>query len=96
MKLILALEITFWLFITYLVVRQVVVPLWKNEQMFPMFRKRRDLEVKLKATKTAVGDYELLQQIRAEAEKLPNPEPPTQILPKSSPIKSTAKKTTKR
>jgi hypothetical protein len=76
MRLILALELTFWILVTYFIIRQVVVPLWKNEKMFPMFRTRRDLEVKLRDTRTAVGDFEVYQKIKEEAEKLPAPEAP--------------------
>lgn len=96
MKLILALEIVFWLAVAYFIIRQIVVPLWNNEKTFPMFRARRDLERKLRDTKTAVGDYEVFQQIRAEVEKLPTPEPPTEILPKSPPQKKTRQKSAKR
>jgi hypothetical protein len=99
MKLILTLELIFWLFVAYFIIRQIVVPLWKNEKTLPMFRTRRELEAKLRDTKTAVGDYEVFQQIRAEAEKLPPPvapDTPTQILPKTSPVKTTPRKPAKR
>lgn len=101
MKLIFALEIIFWLAAAYVIFRQIVVPLWNNEKTFPIFRARRKLEKKLRDTHTAVGDYELFQQIRSEAEKLPAPEPPpmeapTQILPKKLSVSKTRQKSVKR
>jgi hypothetical protein len=72
------LEASLALLVAIIVISQIIVPGFKSEKLFPVFRKRRRLESDLALVRTEVADQELMQRIREEASKLPPaPLPPT-------------------
>ncbi|RJQ14758.1 hypothetical protein C4553_00330 [Candidatus Parcubacteria bacterium] len=53
----------------YAAVTQVVIPLWKNTPLFPFFRRKRQLEVRITEARGAVEEADLEQSLkRTEAE----------------------------
>lgn len=70
MKFIAALEIVFWLLVLYTLARQVIVPLWNGEKIFPVLRRRRDLEVNLRDAQTHLNDQEVINKIEAVKSKI--------------------------
>ncbi|MEK7603821.1 MAG: hypothetical protein AAB461_01740 [Patescibacteria group bacterium] len=69
MLLLVLMELVVGLFILYLGVTQMVLPLWRDMPLFPMFRGERRLRRKLAEATEKVAEVELQKEIDEKTQK---------------------------
>lgn len=62
-------ELVFTLFLLLAVITQVIIPMWKGYQLFPIFRKRWDLEGRLEEEKEKTGNVKIEKEILKERKR---------------------------
>jgi len=74
-------ELVAILVIIWVIVFQIIIPMWNGTPTFPFFRARRKLESQLRHTREAVGDEALRAEIAKQQPK-PADSKPAPVKPK--------------
>ncbi len=69
--LILFIELLIWAVCALFATTQIIIPLWNNTLLFPIFRDRRKIEAELRAAREAKDNAELEQVIENTRSAIP-------------------------